>query len=360
MFSSLSPCLLVLQFFFGSCGKSLEKPPLRPVRTIVVRHALVGEPIKLTGRIQAQNTVNLAFRIGGRLVERNVDVGDIVTPGQIVARLEPQDEQNALLAARADLSATQGMLVQARAAFQRQSDLLSSGFTSQAQYDQTLQQLQSAQAQADSAAARLKTAQDNLGYTDLRSDAAGAVTAKEAEPGEVVSAGQMILQVARDGGRDAVFNVPAQLIRRAPSNLPVTVALSDDPAISVQGRVREVAPQADATIGTYLVKVELIEPPETMRLGATVTGSAIIDRGSLMPVPATALMQIKGKPAVWIVDEKNKTVALHAVNIQRYDPAQLLISDGLSDGDIVVTAGVQALHPGEEVRLLGTPAADSP
>src|SRR5258705_1783087 len=119
----------------------------------------------------------------------------------------------------------------------------------------------------------MSMAKYNLGYTDLHADVAGSVTAKGAEPGEVVAAGQMVLQVAQKGGRDAVFNVPAQLIRQAPRDIPVRVALSDDPSIVVQGHVREVGPQADATTGTYVVKVGLIDPPPTMRLGATVTGN---------------------------------------------------------------------------------------
>src|ERR1700720_1870350 len=126
------------------------------------------------------------------------------------------------------------------------------------------------QAYIGSAQARLQNAKDNLTYTELKSDVAGSVTAKGAEPGEVVAAGRMILQVARQGGRDAVFNVPSQLIRQSPKNPEVTVSLSDDPTIVATGHVREVAPQADAATGTYVVKVSLDNPPDAVRLGATV------------------------------------------------------------------------------------------
>jgi RND family efflux transporter MFP subunit len=361
MFPSPRQALLLLPLLLLACDKPPEqKARIRPVRTIVIQHSAAGESVTLTGQVAAQNTVNLAFRLNGRLIQRNADIGDAVTAGQVVARLEPQDAQNALRTAQANLSAAQGRLVQAQPAFQRQSELLRDGFTTRAQYDEAQQQLKSAQAQVDSAKAQLTAAQDNLGYTDLRSDVAGSVTAKGAEPGEVVSAGQMVLQVAQTGGRDAVFNVPAQLIRQAPSGIPVTIALSDDPSISVQGRVREVAPQADATTGTYTVKVELIDPPPTMRLGSTVTGSVVLNSRSVIQVPASALMQMDGKPTVWVVDPAAKTVAMQSVSVLRYDPTQLIISDGLKDGDLVVTAGVQALHPGQEVRVLGSSADSQP
>jgi RND family efflux transporter MFP subunit len=336
-----------------------EAPPqaqIRPVRTVVVKHTTAGQTVSLTGQVQAQDQVNLAFRINGRLIERTVSVGDRVAPGQVVARLESQDARNALRSAEADLSAAQAALTNAQGVEDRQKQLLDKGFTTRSQYDQALQQLQTAQAQTASAEARLRNAQDNLSYTELKSDVAGVITAKGAEPGEVVQAGKMILQVARDGGRDAVFNVPAQMIRNAPKDPMVTVALSDDPRITTNGRVREVAPQADPTTGTYEVKIHLDDPPPAMRLGATVVGSMTIDTGAVIVLPGTALIQTDGKAAVWVVDPAKKTVAQHPVTLLRYDPGNAIISDGLKDGDIVVTAGVHALRPGQEVRLLQTTA----
>jgi RND family efflux transporter MFP subunit len=361
MFPSARQGLLLLPLLLLACDKAPEpKAQIRPVRTIVIQHIAADEAVTLTGQVAAQNTVNLAFRNNGRLIQRNADIGDAVASGQVVARLEPQDAQNALRTAEANLSAAQGRLAQAQPAFQRQSELLRNGFATRAKYDEAQQQLKSAEAQVDSAKAQLRAAQDSLGYTDLRSDVAGSVTAKGAEPGEVVTAGQMILQVAQQGGRDAVFNVPAQLIRQAPRDIPVMIVLSDDPSISARGRVREVAPQADATTGTYTVKVALIDPPPTMALGGTVTGSIVINSRSVIKVPASALMQMDGKPALWIVDPAAKTVAIRPVTVLRYDPTQLIISDGLKEGDVVVTAGVQALHPDQEVRLLDSSAASQP
>jgi RND family efflux transporter MFP subunit len=216
--------------------------------------------------------------------------------------------------------------------------------------------LKTAQAQIESTRARLQNAKDNLTYTELKSDVAGTVTAKGAEPGEVVAAGRMVLQVARLGGRDAVFNVPAQLIRRSPKNPEVTVVLSDDPTVVATGHVREVAPQADAATGTYVVKVGLDNAPDTMRLGATIIGQVKLRSEPAIQLPGTALTQSEGKPAVWVVDPDKKTVSLLPITVGRYDTSSITVADGLRDGDLVVTAGVQALRPGQEVRLLETDA----
>jgi len=195
-----------------------KKVEIRPVRATLVQHALSGDTISLTGQIQAKDPISLAFRIGGRLQERSVTVGDPVAPGQVVARIEPQDFQNTLRSAEADLASAQAVLANSKGTVGRQSELLSKGFTTQAQYDQAEAQMKTAQAQVESAQARLQNAKDNLAYTDLKSDVAGSVTAKGAEPGEIVAAGRMILQVAKQGDRYAVFNVPSQLIRQSPKD----------------------------------------------------------------------------------------------------------------------------------------------
>jgi RND family efflux transporter MFP subunit len=347
------PLVIAITLSIAACGKEQpKKVEIRPVRVTSVQHAPSGETISLTGQIQAKDQVNLAFRIGGRLRERNVTVGDPVAPGQIVARIESQDYQNALRSAEADLASAQAVLANAQATEGRQSELLSKGFATRVQYDQAEQQLKTAQAQVESAQARLQNARDNLTYTELKSDVAGSVTAKGAEPGEVVAAGRMIVQVARQGGRDAVFNVPAQLIRQSPNDPEVTVALSDDPTIVATGHVREVAPQADAATGTFVVKVALDNPPDAMRLGATIVGQVKIQSEPVIQLPGTALTQSEGKPAVWVVDPTKKTVSLFPVTVGHYDTSSVVVSDGLKDGDLVVTAGVQALRPGQEVRLL--------
>jgi membrane fusion protein, multidrug efflux system len=166
----------------------------------------LGEVVVLTLQIQAENETALAFRIGGRIIERSAGVGDHVEPDQVVAKLDPQNELNALRSARAALSAAQGKLVQARNTFQRQETLLSRGFTTKVLFDQAQQGLRTTQAQVDDAKAQLEIAEDRVSYTQLKANVAGAITARGAESGEVVQAGQMVFRLARAVGWDAVFD----------------------------------------------------------------------------------------------------------------------------------------------------------
>ena len=280
-------------------------------------------------------------------------MGDVLQPGQLIARLDPHNQQNALRSAQANLSAAEAMLTQARLTFGRQQELLRNGWAPRARFDEAQQALQAAQAQVNSAQAQLRIAEDQLGYTTLSADVPGAVTAVGAEPGEVVRAGQMIVQLARQGGRDAVFDVPEQLIRTAPRDPVVQIALTDDPKVTATGRVREVAPQADAATRTFQVKVGITDPPEAMRLGSTVTGRIQLAAPPGLEVPASALTEANGRPAVWVVDPQSQTVSLRNVDVARYDPASVVVSQGLELGEVVVTAGVQVLRPGQKVRLLG-------
>jgi len=338
----------------AGCEQEIEQAPnVRPVRTVTVDKRSAGTPIVLTGRIEAEDEVVLAFRISGRLLNNDLRMGDRVQTGQVVARLESQNELNALRAAQANLAAAQGQLTQARNHFDRQDTLLRDGWTTRANHDQATQARQTAQSQVEAAEAQLKAAHDMVGFTELKADAPGIITATGPRAGEVVQAGQMILKLAREHGRDAVFDVPAQVIRSAPSDPEITVSLSDDPAVAARGRVREVAPQADPVTRTFAVKVGLTDPPEAMRLGATVIGRMDRQSQATIEVPAAALTKFNRQPAVWIVDPNNHAVSIRNIDIERYDQAVVAVSGGLDAGEIVVVAGVQALHQGQIVRLLG-------
>lgn len=340
----------------SACGAKEEAraPVPRPVRTVTVAKSEVGPSTTLTGRVEAQDEASLGFRIAGRVKERAVSVGDQVKPGQLIARLEPQNEENALRSAQANLAAAQAQLTQARNHFERQETLLQQGWTTRALFDQAQKARDTAQAQVDSAEAQLRSAHDLVSFTELKADAPGVVTATGAEAGEVVQAGQMIVKLARQGGRDAVFDVPAQLLRSAASDPVIDINLTDDTSITTRGRVREVAPQADPVTRTFAVRVGLTDPPAAMRLGATVTGHLHLETTPAIEIPATALTRSERQPAVWVVDPVKNTVSLRNVDVLSFDPASVTISQGLDTGEIVVTAGVQALHPGQSVRLLGS------
>ena len=337
--------------------KPVEEPqpePIRPVRVTTVERQEGGETASLTGQVEAQEEVNLSFRVGGRMIERSVNVGDRVRAGQVVARLESETPRNALRSARAELTAARARLVEAQNNFERHRSLLDRGFITRAMFDQAEQAYRTARAQVDSVQAQVNIAETQLGYADLIAASSGTVTARRAEPGEVVGAGQPIIQLAREGGRDAVFDVPARIIETAPADAEVVVVLSSDPKVRTTGRVREVSPQADPVTRTFKVRIGLNDPPAAMRLGSTVTGSVQVGAGSGIEIPASALTSANQRPAVWVLDPASNTVSLRNIEVLRYGLARVAVAEGLQPGDIVVTAGVQTLRPGQQVRLLGT------
>jgi RND family efflux transporter MFP subunit len=293
-----------------------------------------------------------------------------VRPGQLIARLDPQNEESALQSVRAQQAGANAQLVEARSNYERMRDLVAEDAVSRAQYEQATALLQSAEAQVQSLQGQVALSQNRLSYTRLLADVAGVVTARGPEPGEVVGAGRMVVQVAREGARDAVFDVPAQIkdlasldpkIVLSPGKVgaaagggtrDLSVALAMDPKASAVGRVREVAPRADPVTGTFAVRVRLIDPPPTMHLGSTVTGRLRLDSAPGIQVPATALVRAEGKTAVWVFDKSTGTVSLRNVEVGNADANTVQIASGLKPGEVVVTAGAQALRPGQKVRLL--------
>jgi RND family efflux transporter MFP subunit len=353
-FGGIALALILMAANLAGCGKpAATTSEARPVRTVTVEGGAQGETVSLTGQVRAKDEVSLAFRIDGRMIERPVNVGDVLKGGQVVARLDPQNQQNELRSAQANVSSAEAALKQAQLTFGRQQQLLKEGWTPRARFDEAEQALRTAEAQVDSARAQLRISEDRLSYTELVADAPGAVTAVGAEPGEVVRTGQMIVDLAREGGRDAVFDVPEQLIRTGPRDPVVEIALTNDPRVTATGRVREVAPQADPDTRTFQVKVGITNPPQDMQLGSTVTGRIKLSAPPGVEVPASALTQANEHPAVWVFDPHSQTVSLRSVDVLRYDPTSIVVSQGLQTGEIVVTAGVQTLRPGQKVRLLG-------
>ena len=341
-------------------GADTSPPPIRPVRVVTVEELPGGETVTLTGTVQAKEDVSLSFRTGGQLIERLVNVGDTVEAGQVVARLDSEIEAQAVLAARANLAGARAQLADARSTVERYEPMVARGFVARQQFDRAVESRNAAQAQVDALQAQLNAAENQLGLTTLVADGPGVVTARGAEPGEVVRAGQMIVQLAREGGRDAVFDVPSRVLESADADAYVVVALSTDPAVTAKGRVREVAPQADPVTRTFLVRVGLTAPPPSMRLGSTVTGTVQLGGVPGIALPSSALTSVEGRPAVWVLDPGDNRVALRNVEVVRYELDRVLVGDGLSPGEIVVTAGVQVLRPGQQVRLLGdSPAAAS-
>lgn len=352
-----SPALVALAStiaLLSACDRGGEAPApeIRPVRFVTVETFAAGETVALTGSVQAEKEINQSFRIDGRMVEREVSIGDTVRPGQLIARLDAQNEESSLQAARAQLAAAGAQLTEARNNFVRFRDLVAENAVSRASFDQAESLLRNAEARVESTQSQVTLAENRLGYTRLTSGVAGVVTAVGAEPGEVVGAGRMIVQVAREGARDAVFDVPPRIKDAAPANPRITVTLTSDPTVTASGRVREVAPRADPVTGTFRIRVGLTDPPPAMRMGATVTGRMKLPSAAAIEIPPSAVTRSDRQASVWVVDAKTGTVSARPIEISSSDPVRVQVASGLNPGDIVVTAGVHALRPGQQVRLL--------
>jgi RND family efflux transporter MFP subunit len=339
----------------AGCSEDAEvsTPVVRPVRIATVEQAPTRAVVSMTGRIEAEDQAAIGFRIAGRLLLRPAAVGDTVQDGQVLAELEPQDEQNALRSARVDLNAARGRLTQAQNHYDRQAHLLARNLVSRADFEAAQQARIAARAGVEAAEAQLRTAEDRLGFTVLRADVPSTVTAVGAEPGEFVSAGQMVVRLARRDGRDAVFDIPVTLLDTVLPGALLTVRLATDSTAIVSGRVREVAPQADIVTRTFRVRVGLKDPPAAFRLGSSVIGSLKEDISGLLQVPTTAIVGSGDSASVWLVDPVTSKVSLRKIKIERSEPEITFVSTGLQAGDIVVSAGTNQLSEGQAVRVPG-------
>ena len=342
-----------------SAQPSAAPEPIRPVRVAEVIEAVGGGKLTLNGSIEAQDNINLAFRVGGQLVARAVNVGDRVEPGQVVARLDPEPARHAVSAARANVAAAMARLVETRNTVTRYQPMVERGFVARQQFDRAVEARNAAEAQVEAAEAQLRSAENQLSFTELVADSAGTVTASGAEPGEVVAVGQMVVRVAREGGLDAVFDFPPRVQDALNAYSRIEVVSSTDPGVRAVGRVREVSPQADPVTRTFRVRVGLADAPAALRLGSSVTGQVPVGGQSGLTIPAAALTRADGQPAVWVVDADAQRVSLRNVGVLAYELDRVLVEHGLVPGELVVTAGVQSLRPNQQVRLLGASAGPS-
>jgi RND family efflux transporter MFP subunit len=326
------------------------------VRTEIVRPRARQTSVTLTGEVQARFRADLSFRVSGRVLDRSVDVGAHVDAGEVLARLDPAEQQADLEAAIAAVTAAESQLRVARAEFERQKSLISSGFTTRVRFDQAQEALRSAEGSLESAKAQLGTAKDALGNTELRAGAAGVITARSVEVGQVVQSAQPVFTLAQDGDRDAIFDVDESAFFGDFEGDQVSLMLVSDPNVTAIGKVREVSPAIDPKSSTVRVKVAIQNPPAAMTLGSAVAGTAKWKPVSQITLPWTALMAMGSKPAVWIVDPATKTASLKPVSIDGYEAGAVLIKAGLESGERVVVDGGKLLSSGQPVTYDGDPS----
>lgn len=321
------------------------------VATTVARMSSYSSRLSLTGEIAPKFQSNIAFRVGGRILQRLAEVGDHVTADQVIARLDPQEQKSNVDTAAAALASSQALLEQAKVAFARQEALFKSGYTTRPSYDQAQQQLRTQQAAVESATAALGTAREQYGYTDLKAGVSGIVTARNAEVGQVVQAGQTVYTIALDGPRDAVFDIYEALLSEPPGKKRIRVTLQSDPSVEAWGEVREISPSVDSSSGTIRVKVGLETTPQRMSLGAIVVGTGEFKPIEAIVLPRSALFRWDDAPAVWVLDPATHRVTPRVVTLRKFDGAHIVIGDEVKPGETIVTAGIQFLFPGDKVAV---------
>ncbi|CAN7144631.1 efflux RND transporter periplasmic adaptor subunit [Mesorhizobium sp. LjRoot246] len=349
------PSLLLGMFMLGalaSCSKSDEKPPeiIRPVLSVVIEPRTT-QIFGFAGSVEPQVSADLAFRLLGRVVSRDVKVGDIVSKGTTIAALDPTALELAVQAAKAELSNAEAQFANAAAGEERQRQLLAAANTSQAVFDTAQQARKAAKASVERAKASLAKSQEQLGYARLFSDFDGVVTAVGAEVGQTVSPGQTVVTVARSDLREAVVDIPDQLTGDLTAGTPFQVILQSLPTIRTEAKLREIAPQSEGSTRTRRVKLTLTDPPQAFRLGSTVTATRMTKVTPTIELPLSALLEKDGSDKVWIVDPQTSSVSAKDIKVAAKGAATFTVAEGLEAGMRVVTAGVHSLSEGQKVKV---------
>jgi len=341
---------LISALLLAGCQQETTAPEsVRPVLSMLIEPNH-GDGIIAVGAIEPRYKTDIGFRVLGRLTSRPVYVGDLVGEGQVVGAIDPTALELAVRSARAQLAKAQAQLATAKATEERQRTLITSDATTK----QTLDNAEQVRASAEAAVAReqaeLTKAIEQLSYAQIKADFGGVVTAVGAEVGQVVSPGQSVVTIARPDIREAVLDIGEDFPAPLEVGLPFTVSLQLAPAIQVEGRIREIAPQADPTTRLRRIRIALDDPPESFRLGATATAKLGKDQGEPLRLPPSAVLAKDGSNYVWVVDQPAGTVSLQKIDGVA-DPTGIRVTAGLAPGARIVTAGVHSLKSGQQVRI---------
>lgn len=346
--------VLALAAPLAACSRVSEpkQEPVRPVRVVKVGGAEAKRVFELPGEVRARHETRLGFRVGGKIVERFVEVGSRVKAGDPLARLDVADLALAAASAKAQVASLQAERDLAAADLKRYRDLREKNFISQAEYDRRASTLATAEARLEALRAQHRQAANQAGYALLTADSAGVIVGLEAEAGQVVAAGQTVVRLARSGELEVQVAVPEserEFLERATG---FNVTLNARPGRSWRGKLRELSPAADPATRTYAARVTVLDPGEAVELGMSARVAASSNGGApRIEVPVAALSTRSEQPEVFVVDDKG---AVHPRRVRTAGIAgeRVVIESGLSPGDVVVAAGAQLLRAGQRVRLL--------
>ncbi|MEP6503236.1 MAG: efflux RND transporter periplasmic adaptor subunit [Betaproteobacteria bacterium] len=349
---------LVAAALLAACGaKPPASAPVRAVRTLTVG-ALSGATTRdYAAEIHARVESRLAFRVGGKITQRPVNLGDRVKGGQALAQVDPADLRFGQDAARAALASAQVTYDQTALDYKRYQDLQKQGFISAADLERRNSGLQAAKAQFDQARAQAGVQTNQAAYAVLTADAPGVITAVSADVGSVVAAGTPVVSLAHDGPRDVVFAVPEdqlavfRKLQGKPGGVSVTLWSA---STAIPAMVREVAAAADPATRTFQVKADL--PAGSAELGQTATVHVeLAPPDGKLRLPLQAVAGHANQSYVWLLDKASMTVREQPVVVARPEGESLVLDSGLKAGDTVVTAGAHVLTPGQHVTLYVEP-----
>jgi RND family efflux transporter MFP subunit len=336
-------------------GEAAAAAPIRPVLTQVVVPSDTVMFGPFAGTIEPRYQAQLGFQIPGRMVARDVTIGDLVTRGQRLAALDTIVTRFDLTRAEADLADAKAQAENAEAAEARTRRLMSGNSVAQATLDQAVAKRETARARVDQALSSLQKARDQMGYTELKAEFDGVVTQRLAEVGQVLTAGQGVVTVARPDVREAVVDIPEVYVGALPADGVFTVALQSAPELTARGRVREIAPLAESGTRSKRIRISLDQPGPAFRLGATINVSLTRNVSPTVLLPASALLEDGGRRSVWVVSADGKSVSRRDVTVaaarDNAEDGRIAVVDGLKAGERVVVAGVHVLKDGQAVRL---------
>lgn len=345
---------LVAAGVLAACSKATENKveEVRPVRVITIGESAEPNSASYAAEVRARHEVRLSFRVGGKIVERLVEVGSKVRAGQPIARLDAADFALAAASAKAQAASVETERNLAAAELARYRELRERNFISQAEFDRRSATLEAAAAKLDAAQAVFRQSANQAGYALLLADGAGVITAIEAEAGQVVAAGQTVARLARHGEMEAAFAVPEAQRPLVQGATDLTLTLNAVPGKQWKARLRELSPAADPVSRTYAVRATILAPTDGIDLGMSARVAVSAANASLkLEVPVSALYSRGDQPQVFLVDGGG-IVQLRQVRTAGISGERVVIESGLKTGDVVVAAGAALLRPGQRVRVL--------
>lgn len=346
---SLASAALLL----AACSRPAPpEEPVRAVKVMTVGVSAYAPSHEYAGEVRAQVESRLGFRVGGKLIKRQAEIGQQVRAGQVLAQLDPQDYRLAAEAGRAQVAAATTNRNLAAADFKRYQALKDQNFISGAELERREATLKAAQAQLEQAQSQSAVQGNQTGYAVLTADVSGVVTAVEAEPGQVVAAGATVVRIAADGVRDLVFSVPEDKVAGIKPGAPVRIRVWAQ-GTELTGRVREVAASSDPVTRTYPVKVSIEgkAPPLGATAYAILAPTAAATGTPVIKLPTSALRQEGRATTVWVLDKASMTVRSQAIEVLTADGNEVVVGSGLVTGMLVVSAGVHVLSPGQKVSI---------